>query len=152
MYISETFGLFSVPMSKASFCITLLHLTMVPWQRRTLCFIFITINVSFWAGAILILVRCEPKERLWDITLEGKCWDNRIVMFFSMFIGGMNHRTAFLLRILLTCSAYSTLIDLLLALCPWVVIRKLQMPKFAKPHIVAAMSLGCLSVSLAIHQ
>ncbi|KAF9699560.1 hypothetical protein EKO04_002643 [Ascochyta lentis] len=128
MYISEIFGMFSVPMSKASFCVTLLRLTIVPWQRQILWFILITINLVFWAGAILTLVQCEPKEKLWNFTLDGKCWDNRIVIYFCVFIG-----------------VYSTLMDFLLALCPWLIIHKLQMRKREKFNIIAAMSLGCLA-------
>ena len=88
MYISETFGLFSVPLSKASFCVTLLRLTIVPWQRKLLWFILITINLMFWAAAVMTLVQCEPKEKLWNFALAGKCWDNRIVIYFCIFVGG----------------------------------------------------------------
>lgn len=90
MYICETFGLLSVPMSKSSFCVTLLRLTIIPWQRKLLWFIMITINLAFWAGAILTLVQCEPKEKLWNFALEGQCWDNRIVIYFCIFVGGLS--------------------------------------------------------------
>lgn len=143
MYISETFGLFSVPMSKTSFCVTLLRLTIVPWQRRLLWFILITINLTFWAGAILTLVQCDPKEKLWNFTLEGKCWDNRIVIYFCVFVGGMKMFLVVVQQIL-TLTVYSTLMDFLLALCPWLIIHKLQMRKREKMNIIAAMSMGCL--------
>lgn len=88
MYISETFGLFSVPLSKASFCVTLLRLTVIPWQRKLLWFIIITIQLTFYAGATMTLVQCDPPQKLWDMALPGKCWDNRIVIYFCIFVGG----------------------------------------------------------------
>lgn len=88
MYIGEIFGMFSVPLSKASFCITLLRLTVIPWQKKLLWFIIITVQLTFYAGAIMTLVQCDPPQKLWDVALPGKCWDNRIVNYFCIFVGG----------------------------------------------------------------
>ncbi|KAJ8113021.1 hypothetical protein OPT61_g4754 [Boeremia exigua] len=128
MYISETFGLISVPLSKASFCVTLLRLTVIPWQKQLLWFILITVQITFYAAAIMTLVQCDPIPKLWDLALPGKCWDNRIVIYFCIFVG-----------------AYSSLMDFLLAICPWIIIHKLQMRRREKWSIIFAMSLGCLA-------
>ncbi|OSS49882.1 hypothetical protein B5807_05896 [Epicoccum nigrum] len=57
MYIGEIFGLFSVPLSKASFCVTLLRLTVVPWQERLLWFIIIIkIQLTFYGTVVITLV------------------------------------------------------------------------------------------------
>lgn len=73
MYIGETFGLFSVPLSKASFCITLLRLTVIQWQKQLLWFITITVQPTFYACAITTLVQCSPPQKLWDTFLPGTC-------------------------------------------------------------------------------
>ncbi|KAJ4334623.1 hypothetical protein N0V95_009115 [Ascochyta clinopodiicola] len=88
MYIGEIFGMVSVPLSKASFCVTLLRLTVIPWQRKLLWFIIVTIQLAFYAGAIMTMVQCDPPQKLWDVALEGTCWDNRIVIYFCIFVGG----------------------------------------------------------------
>lgn len=149
MYIGEIFGMFSVPMSKTSFCVTLLRLTIVPWQRHILWFIIVTINLAFWAGAVMTLVQCDPPEKLWNLALEGTCWDNRIVIYFCVFVGGLHSLTDVSYNIL-TSVVYSALMDFLLALCPWLIIHKLQMRKREKINIIAAMSLGCLYGSLLL--
>ncbi|UPX11265.1 uncharacterized protein EKO05_0001879 [Ascochyta rabiei] len=128
MYIGEIFGMISVPLSKASFCVTLLRLTVIPWQRKLLWFIIITIQLTFYAGAILTMVQCDPPQKLWDTAREGTCWDNRIVIYFCIFVG-----------------AYSSLMDFLLAICPWLIIHRLQMRRREKLSIIFAMSLGCLA-------
>jgi hypothetical protein len=88
MYIGETFGLFSVPLSKVSFCITLLRLTVISWQKNLLWFIIVTVQITFYACAIITLVQCDPPQKLWDTTLPGKCWDNRIAIYSGIFVGG----------------------------------------------------------------
>ncbi|KAF3001844.1 hypothetical protein E8E13_004195 [Curvularia kusanoi] len=128
MYMGEVFGLLSVPLSKTSFCVTLLRLTIIPWQRRLLWFIITTVQLTFYAVAIMMMVQCDPPQKLWDFHLPGKCWDNRIVIYYSIFVG-----------------AYSSLMDFLLALCPWLIIHKLQMESRKKWSLISAMSLGCLA-------
>ncbi|KAH6638434.1 hypothetical protein C7974DRAFT_391600 [Boeremia exigua] len=128
MYIGETFGLFSVPLSKASFCVTLLRLTVIQWQKQLLWFIIVTVQLTFYATAIMTWVQCTPFRKLWDLETPGTCWDNRIVIYFSMFVG-----------------AYSSLMDFLLAICPCLIIHKLQMKRREKWNIILAMSMGCLA-------
>jgi hypothetical protein len=144
MYIGEVFGLFSVPLSKASFCVTLLRLTVVPWQRKLLCSIIITVQLTFYSTAVMTLVQCDPIHKLWDITLPGKCWDNRIVIYYSMFVGCKQSLFSTAPSQPLTITAYSSLMDFLLAICPWLIIHKLQMRRREKWGIILAMSLGCL--------
>jgi hypothetical protein len=144
MYIGEIFGLFSVPLSKASFCFTLLRLTVVPWQQKLLWSIIITVQLIFYSTAVITLVQCNPIYKLWDMTLPGKCWDNRIVIYYSMFVGCKPSPCSIGPSQPLITTAYSALMDFLLAICPWLIIHKLQMKRREKWGIILAMSLGCL--------
>jgi hypothetical protein len=144
MYIGEVFGLFSVPLSRASFCVTLLRLTVVPWQRKLLWSIIITVQLTFYSTAVMTLVQCDPIHKLWDMTLPGKCWDNRIVIYYSMFVGCKQSLFSTAPSQPPTITAYSSLMDFLLAICPWLIIHKLQMRRREKWGIILAMSLGCL--------
>ncbi|KAF2177986.1 hypothetical protein K469DRAFT_532267, partial [Zopfia rhizophila CBS 207.26] len=70
-----------------------------------------------------------PVEKLWNITLPGKCWDNRIL--YANF---------------LYAHSYSSLMDFLLAICPWLIIGKLQVNRKEKKFsIIFAMGMGCLA-------
>jgi hypothetical protein len=144
MYIGEIFGLFSVPLSKASFCFTLLRLTVIPWQKKLLWFIIVTVQLTFYATAVITLVQCDPIQKLWDMALPGKCWDNRIVIYYSMFVGCKQSLCWKGPGQPLTLIAYSSLMDFILAICPWLIIHKLQMRRREKWGIILAMSLGCL--------
>ncbi|KAF2865260.1 hypothetical protein BDV95DRAFT_507702 [Massariosphaeria phaeospora] len=128
MYLGEFFALLAMPTAKTSFCVTLLRLTAVPWHKWIIWFVIVTTNASMWAVAAMTFAQCSPIEKLWNLTLPGKCWDNRIVIYFSIFVG-----------------AYSALMDILLAICPWLIIGKLQMNKRQKSSLIAAMSMGCLA-------
>ena len=148
MYIGEICGLFSVPLSKASFCCTLLRLTVIPWQKKLLWFIIITVQLTFYATVVITLVQCQPLQKLWDVALPGKCWDNRIVIYYSMFVGCKQSLYSTIPGHPLKPTAYSSLMDFLLSICPWLIIHKLQMRRREKWNVIVAMSFGCLSVIL----
>ncbi|KAF2175453.1 hypothetical protein K469DRAFT_680029 [Zopfia rhizophila CBS 207.26] len=128
MYLGEIFALFAMPTSKTSFCVTLLRLTATQWHKWFIWFIIITINLTLWLCAILTLAQCSPVEKLWNIALPGTCWDNRIVINYSIFVG-----------------VWSCLMDLLLTVVPWLTIWNLQMNKREKVGVIVTMSLGCLA-------
>jgi hypothetical protein len=88
MYLGELFALLAMPTGKTSFCVTLLRLTAISWHRLILWFIIVTVNLSMWVVTVMTFAQCSPVEKLWNITLEGKCWDNRIVIYFSIVVGG----------------------------------------------------------------
>ncbi|KAH7121084.1 hypothetical protein B0J11DRAFT_56634 [Dendryphion nanum] len=128
MYLGELFALLAMPTSKTSFCITLLRLTEIYWHKWIIWFIIVSVNITMWLCAALTFGQCSPVEKLWNYTLEGECWDNRIVIYYSIVVG-----------------AYACVLDVLLAICPWLIIHKLQMNKREKFGVIFAMSLGCLA-------
>lgn len=87
MYLGELFALLAMPTGKTSFCVTLLRLTAVQWHKWFIWFIIVTINLTMWAVTVMTFAQCSPVEKLWDISIPGKCWDNRIVIYFSIFVG-----------------------------------------------------------------
>jgi hypothetical protein len=88
MYLGELFALLAMPTSKTSFCVTLLRLTETPWHKHFIWFIIVTLNLALWGCIAVTFAQCEPVEKLWNLTLPGKCWDNRIVIYYSVFVGG----------------------------------------------------------------
>ena len=88
MYLGELFALLAMPTGKTSFCVTLLRLTAIKWHKYIIWFIIVTINLTMWAVTIMTFAQCSPVEKLWNIMLPGSCWDNRIVIYFSIFVGG----------------------------------------------------------------
>ncbi|PSN70690.1 hypothetical protein BS50DRAFT_443397, partial [Corynespora cassiicola Philippines] len=134
MYLGQLFALLAMPIGKTSFCVTLLRLTETKWHRQILWFIIGTINLALLAVTVMTFAQCSPVAKLWNVTLEGKCWDNRIVIYFSVFVG-----------------AYSCVIDVILAMCPWLIIHNLQMNKREKFGLIFAMSMGVFaSIACAI--
>ncbi|KAF2014033.1 hypothetical protein BU24DRAFT_452802 [Aaosphaeria arxii CBS 175.79] len=134
MYVGEAFALLAMPLGKTSFCITLLRLTAVKWHKHIIWFIIVSINIMMLAVTAMTFGQCTPVEKLWDVMLPGHCWDNRIVIYFSIAVG-----------------VYSCLVDVVLAVCPWLIIHNLQMNKREKFGVILAMSMGCLaSIACAI--
>ncbi|KAF2132990.1 hypothetical protein P153DRAFT_333811 [Dothidotthia symphoricarpi CBS 119687] len=128
MYIGEFFGFFAMPLGKTSFCVTLLRLTTVRWQRWILWFIMISFNTTMSLLAVLTWVQCRPVQKLWDSSVEGECWPYKLYMVTGLTIG-----------------AYSALADFALAICPWLIIRKVRMRQREKWGLIIAMSMGCLA-------
>jgi hypothetical protein len=89
MYAGEAFALLAMPLGKTSFCITLLRLTAVKWHKHIIWFIIVSINIMMLAVTAMTFGQCTPVEKLWDVMLPGHCWDNRIVIYFSIAVGGM---------------------------------------------------------------
>ncbi|KAF2191841.1 hypothetical protein K469DRAFT_804852, partial [Zopfia rhizophila CBS 207.26] len=128
LYLGEFFAIIAVPTSKTSFSITLLRLSVVRWHRWFIWFIMVSMNLVMWICALLLFVQCSPVEKNWNRKLRGQCWSPRIQINFSIFAG-----------------SYSVLMDFMLATCPWLIIRHLQMNTKEKLGVIVAMSLGFLA-------
>ena len=84
------FVIMAISLSKTSFAMTLLGLATKKWQFWLLWFSIISVNVIMGLDAIFQFTQCTPVEKTWDTELSGVCWDSYIVIYYSMFAGGMH--------------------------------------------------------------
>ncbi|KAK4157290.1 hypothetical protein C8A00DRAFT_40266 [Chaetomidium leptoderma] len=117
MNVAGTLSITAAVWSKTSFGITLLHVTD-GWIKNTTWFCIISMNIAI----------CDPVQKSWDMTVQGSCWDPRVVVYYGMFSGG-----------------YSALMDFTLALLPWKFLWGLQMKRKEKIGVGIAMSMGILA-------
>ncbi|KAK4465109.1 hypothetical protein QBC42DRAFT_219432 [Cladorrhinum samala] len=132
MNIASTLTITSTVWSKTSFGITLLHLTNGTLRKITWACI-ISMNVIMGLNALLAWIQCKPLKKAWDVTVDGTCWDPKVMPAFNMFAG-----------------AYSALMDIILALLPWNFLWSLQMKTNEKIGVGLAMSMGIFAGITAI--
>ncbi|KAJ5632738.1 hypothetical protein N7490_009077 [Penicillium lividum] len=130
VYIGFVIIIFGCVFAKTSFVITLLRIVTSPWQKMVLWFIMISMNAIMWLCGICYLAQCKPAAALWNTTLmaTAKCWPTSVFE-----------------NIALTAGAYSGCMDFILAVCPWVILWRLQMKKREKFGIIIAMSMGIVA-------
>jgi len=78
-------------------------------------------------------LECTPIEAVWDPSVAGKCYDPAISNDFSYWL-----------------SAYTTIVDIVLAIVPISVFWKLQLPFSTKLGVCIMMGLTLLSAIFAI--
>ncbi|KAJ5729775.1 uncharacterized protein N7483_004283 [Penicillium malachiteum] len=134
LYIGFVIIIFGCVFAKTSFVITLLRIVTQPWQKVTLWFILITMNVLMWLCGICYLAQCRPAAALWNTKLfaEAQCWPTYILENIAMVAG-----------------AYSGCMDFILAFFPWLIVWNLQMKKHEKFGIILAMSMGVFAAIAA---
>ncbi|KAJ5732462.1 hypothetical protein N7493_003943 [Penicillium malachiteum] len=134
VYIGFVIIIFGCVFAKTSFVITLLRIVTRPWQKVTLWFILITMNVLMWLCGICYLAQCRTAAALWNTALlaEAQCWPVNIFENISMVAG-----------------AYSGCMDFILAIFPWFIVWNLQMKKREKLGLIIAMSMGVFAAIAA---
>jgi len=103
--------------------------------RATLLYTMVIVQVVVaLVSVVLIFLQCTPVTMLWDpFTPNGKCWPPEVFNNFNYFV-----------------SAYTTLTDIVLAVVPISVFRKLQMPFWTKLGVCIMMGLTLLSAIVTI--
>lgn len=122
------FGIISTCVSKTSFALTLYRIIINKWMRWFLLFVIITINVSMNLVWIFGFAKCTPVERVWDSTVEGKCWDKQALLKYQLF-----------------AAYYSSILDFVLAFLPWKILMAMSMLLREKIGVAVAMSLGAIA-------
>ncbi|KAF2477262.1 uncharacterized protein BDR25DRAFT_195757, partial [Lindgomyces ingoldianus] len=125
MNIGDFFLILAIAVSKMSFSVTLLRITVRGSHKWFIWFVMVSTNLVMFACAFLNLLQCAPVESLWDQNIKGKCVPPSMVNSYSIFSG-----------------SYSSCADMLLAACPWLIIRHLQMNRKEKAGVIVAMSFG----------
>ncbi|PVH68881.1 hypothetical protein DL98DRAFT_400028, partial [Cadophora sp. DSE1049] len=127
------FSILAADLGKTSFAVTLLRLVPHTWQRITIWFIIISLNIIMGLCAIFLYTQCSPVARNWDQTVSGTCWPGAVQTVFAIIAG-----------------AYSSAMDFVLAFFPWVLLWKLQIRRPEKLGVAFAMSLGVLAGATGI--
>lgn len=92
--------------SKTSFALTLLRISE-GWPKKLVLFVIWTTNIAIGVSAITQWAQCWPLARLWEGEgVEGQCLPLGLINGYNMFVSG-----------------YSGLMDISLALLPWVIVR-----------------------------
>lgn len=140
------FGIISTCVSKTSFALTLYRIIINKWMRWFLLFVIITINVSMNLVWIFGFAKCTPVERVWDSTVEGKCWDKQALLKYQLFAACKSEQTTG--RIEPTTdnnfTDYSSILDFVLAFLPWKILMAMSMLLREKIGVAVAMSLGAM--------
>lgn len=77
--------------SKVSFALFLLRISSsgcTEWVKRVVLGVILTLNVMLVIVAPMFFISCQPVEKIWSPETDGKCWDNRIKVFWASFVAG----------------------------------------------------------------
>jgi rhodopsin domain-containing protein len=118
--------------SKTSFAVLLLRFTE-GWKRKFVWFVIITVNLFLGLSALFTYVQCSPIKRLWDGTVEGKCWDQHVIVKYNSF-----------------SSAWSGVMDIMLAVLPWSIINRRSLNQKERLGVLVAMSMGVFAGATSI--
>ncbi|KAG9250337.1 uncharacterized protein F5Z01DRAFT_376687 [Emericellopsis atlantica] len=130
--VGATFVAFAISLSKISFAITLLRLTLGYW-RYLVWSTIISMALLSLPAAILPWVQCRPFKKVFDPSIPGDCFDPAKILSYAIFV-----------------SAWNALMDFVLATLPWTVLWKLNMNRTEKMGVGVCMSLGVLAGTVAI--
>ncbi|KAH9904259.1 hypothetical protein F4778DRAFT_731811 [Xylariomycetidae sp. FL2044] len=123
-----TFGIMATSLSKTSFAVTLYRIITNKWMKGFITFIIITINVTMNLVWIFGLSKCTPREKVWDSSVPGTCWDMTRLNQYQLF-----------------AAYYSSILDFVLAFLPWPVLMGMVMLRREKIGIAVAMSMGAIA-------
>ncbi|KAG9258741.1 uncharacterized protein F5Z01DRAFT_632809 [Emericellopsis atlantica] len=126
-----TMVLIAPALSKTSFVLTVGKISG-PKLKKALWFIAVPMNVLQVAALVIQFVQCSPLEKVWNPWTDGRCWGRQANLAMSM-----------------TSSAYSGIMDLVLATIPWIILKDLQIKRREKIGIAIAMSLGVIAAITA---
>ncbi|KAK4185580.1 hypothetical protein QBC35DRAFT_389179 [Podospora australis] len=130
--ITVTLAICSQAWSKTSFAISLLMISdgIHGKTRVFIWFAIVSMNLLFGVGAMLFWIGCTPLEKAWHPFMRGTCWSPNVIITYNVFT-----------------SAYSGVMDLVLAIIPWKIIMNLQMQTREKIGVALAMSMGIHSAA-----
>lgn len=133
-FMTEFLAIISTMFTRISICIFLLRIfsTKQHWRWGLYTFlVFVTVTQT--SAAVLVLVQCQPVQRLWNPTIPGKCWNPHVQIRVGDFNG-----------------AISAFCDWVLATLPIVFLWNIQMSSRIKAGICCLMGMGFFSGLCAI--
>lgn len=126
--VAMTCSVLGAAWSKTAFAITLLRVTSKGLLDKFIWFIIGSMNLALVFNAIMQFVRCQPVEAMWTKGTGGTCWISRNAFIYYC----------------IAAAAYSAAMDIILAIIPWLVLRKLEMQSKEKVGVAVCMSLGLM--------
>ena len=145
--IGEIPLLMSSLFSRVSICLFFLRLFTVVaswrWTLYTIIAISTAINI---ASAIIILIQCQPRGKLWNASIPGTCWRREIQVRIGQAQGGQP--ACFVISgggpRLKKLAVVSIVLDLILSGLPIYYMWKIQLSWKVKAGICGLMSLGVM--------
>ncbi|KAK4151128.1 hypothetical protein C8A00DRAFT_17434 [Chaetomidium leptoderma] len=132
--ITITLTICAAAWSKTSFGITLLMISdgIHGKTRVFIWFALVSMNLLLGISAMLFWVGCTPLEKAWHPFIRGACWSPNVIITYNIFT-----------------SAYSGVMDLVLAIVPWKIMMSLDMHTKEKIGVALAMSMGVFAAASA---
>lgn len=89
-WLSHNPGVVAIGTGKIS--VALMILRFLPSSQKMLRWAIwtcvVTANILLIGVAPMTFLQCRPTSRLWDLRVEGMCWDPNVQMRYSVFAGG----------------------------------------------------------------
>ncbi|RMX85012.1 hypothetical protein D0869_04142 [Hortaea werneckii] len=132
-FVTQPLCLVALCLTKLSVGFFLLRLTPSKRHVRIIWGVMILTLLSWLGNFLTVLLQCQPLRKVWDLSQPGRCIPQnqlKIAAFFN--------------------SSVSALTDLIFALLPIPLVRRLQMNRRTKVAIIAILSLGIFVTACAI--
>ncbi|VUC28923.1 unnamed protein product [Clonostachys rosea] len=127
------FSIVATSVSKTSFALTLCRLSLDIYLQGILVFIIVSVNILMNAIWVAALAMCAPTESVMHSRVPGECWSNPV-----------------LFKLQLSSSFYSAVLDFILAILPWVVLKDMTLSTRERLGVCVAMSLAALAGGIAM--
>lgn len=127
MNLAGTFSIIACAWSKTSFAFTLLRIAEARWMRMVIWFFILSLNLVLGGAVLITWIQCWPVEKVWRFSVDGTCWPKHIHVHYNIF-----------------AAVYSGVMDITLALMPWLIIWSANMTLKEKLGVIIAMSMGVL--------
>ncbi|KAL2021915.1 hypothetical protein VTK56DRAFT_6510 [Thermocarpiscus australiensis] len=121
---SQCFATGAAALSKTSIAITVLRLATERWHRIFIWNVAVSVNIFIWGGAVFVCVA------IWD--RPDVCEAGKHLFEFAVI-----------------SSVWSAITDLIFAMLPWLVIRRLKLRKAEEMAVGVVMALGIASAITA---
>ncbi|KAL8771641.1 MAG: hypothetical protein Q9194_004830 [Teloschistes cf. exilis] len=124
-WLSQAFVIGALILGKFSIAFLIMRVSNTTWHKRFLCTVNAILFLTHFPLLVWTYTQCKPTARLWDPRIPGKCQNPKSQLYYALFLG-----------------ALGAAIDLLFALFPILIIRRLRIPRKQKIQVGCFMGLG----------
>ncbi|KAK2036257.1 hypothetical protein LZ31DRAFT_571489 [Colletotrichum somersetense] len=118
----------ALALSKTSFAVTMLRISSGK-RKAFIWFLIMTMNAVLATGAVASwIAACDRPADTYEAVIPGTCWRVQDSVVMAMVSNG-----------------YSALVDFILSLLPWAIMRGLGMKRHERIGVAIAMSLGIIA-------
>lgn len=128
-WLSQPIAIAAVGTGKISVGLLIMRfLAASQWKIRwSIWFVMITVNLALVVAIFVTFMQCNPPTKLWNPTVEGKCWHPHVHIHYALF-----------------AASYSAFGDIFLALIPLSIVLPLQMKLKKKIGLCVIFGLGVM--------